>query len=129
MDSGFVLRGRPGPAGGVDWLLTIFAPDGEIAEKWWPKVITFSGSPVHKTMFDKYVTKATDYPEIADSYKSIANSMIMPVSSGRATPRCRPRVWTWMDRFWAGEIGDKDAVAGRDEGDPGGDGEVGTLAR
>lgn len=112
VDSGFAFVGGPDVQAGVDWLLTILGPDGEIADKWWPKVITFSGSPVHKTMFDKHVTKATDYPEIADSYKSIANSTIMPVVVGASYPATQTKIWPWMERFWAGEIGDKEAVTG-----------------
>ncbi len=112
VDSGFSFAGGPEPQAGVDWLLSIFAPDGDVADKWWPKVITFSGSPVHKTMFDKHVTKATDYPEIAESYKAIANSTIMPVVIGASYPATQTKIWPWMERFWAGEIGDKEAVQG-----------------
>lgn len=112
VDSGFVFQGGPEPQAGADWLLTILGPDGDPADKWWPKVITFSGSPVHKTMFDKYVVKNTDYPEIADSYKAIPNSIIMPVVVGASYPAIQAKIWPWMERFWAGEIGDKEAVTG-----------------
>jgi hypothetical protein len=112
VDSGFLISGGPEPQAGADWLLSIFAPDGDPADKWWPKVITFSGSPVHKTMFEKYVTTNKDYPEIADSYKSIANSTIMPVVVGASYPATQSKIWPWMERFWAGEISDKDAVTG-----------------
>jgi ABC-type glycerol-3-phosphate transport system substrate-binding protein len=112
VDSGFLISGGPEPQAGADWLLSVFAPDGEPADKWWPKVITFSGSPVHKTMFDKYVTKNTDYPEIAESYKAIANSTIMPVVVGASYPPVQAKIWPWLERFWAGEISDKEAVTG-----------------
>lgn len=112
VDSGFSFVGGPEPQAGVDWLLTILGPDGTPADNWWPKVITFSGSPVHKTMFDKYVVKNTDYPEIADSYKAIPNSIIMPVVVGASYPAIQAKIWPWMERFWSGEIGDKEAVTG-----------------
>jgi hypothetical protein len=112
VDSGFVFVGAPDPQEGANWLLTILAPEGDPAEKWWPKVITFSGSPVHKTVFDKVVVKNTDYPEIADSYKAIPNSIIMPVVVGASYPALQAKVWPWLERFWAGEIGDKEAVTG-----------------
>ena len=112
VDSGFVFQGGPEPQAGADWLLSVLGPEGDPADKWWPKVITFSGSPVHKTMFDKYVVKNTDYPEIADSYKAIANSIIMPVVVGASYPATQTKIWPWLERFWAGEIGDKEAVTG-----------------
>jgi hypothetical protein len=63
-------------------------------------------------MFYKHVTKNTDYPEIADSYKAIPNSIIMPVIVGASYPATQAKIWPWMERFWAGEIGDKEAVTG-----------------
>src|SRR5215213_1137265 len=40
VDAGFSFVGGPDPQEGVDWLLTILGPDGDIPDKWWPKVIT-----------------------------------------------------------------------------------------
>src|SRR5438477_286917 len=99
-DSGSGFQGGPEPRAGADWLLSVLGPDGDPADKWWPKVITFSGSPVHKTMFDKYVVKNTDYPEIADSYKAIPNSIIMPVVVGASYPATQTKIWPWLERFW-----------------------------
>jgi ABC-type glycerol-3-phosphate transport system substrate-binding protein len=110
VDGGFVFPSAPDAQAGTDYLLSILGPDGAPADAWWPKVITFSGSPVHKTTFDKWVTKATDYPEIADSYKSIPNSVILPVSVGASYGAIQTKVWNWMEQFWAGSIGDKEAV-------------------
>ncbi|HYT95008.1 MAG TPA: hypothetical protein VEL76_40200 [Gemmataceae bacterium] len=112
VDSGFIFPGAPMPQEGTDWLLSILGPDGGPAEQWWGKVITFSGSPVHKTMFDKFVVKNQDYPEIADSYKAIANSPILPVIIGSSYGAVQTKVWPWMEQFWGGQISDKEAVAG-----------------
>jgi ABC-type glycerol-3-phosphate transport system substrate-binding protein len=112
VDSGFVFRGAPLPQEATDWLLSILAPDGAPAEQWWGKVMLFSGSPVHKTMFEKFVAKNQTAPEIADSYKAIASSPILPVIIGSSYNAVQTKIWPWFEQFWSGKISDKDAVAG-----------------
>ena len=112
VDSGFIFPNAPMPQEGTDWLLTILGPEGAPADRWWSSVITFSGSPVHKTMFEKWVAKNKDYPEIADSYKTIPNSTILPVVIGSSYNAVNIKIWPWMEQFWGGKITDKQAVEG-----------------
>jgi maltose-binding protein MalE len=112
IDSGFIFPNAPSPQEGTDWLLTCLGPEGAPAQRWWSGVITFSGSPVHKTMFDKVLAKNPDYPEIAASYAAIPNSTILPVQIGASYNAVNTKIWTWMEQFWGGKIGDKQAVAG-----------------
>ena len=45
----------------------------------------------------------------ASVYRVIA---YMPVVVGASYPATQTKIWPWMERFWAGEIGDKEAVTG-----------------
>jgi ABC-type glycerol-3-phosphate transport system substrate-binding protein len=110
IDSGFLFAGAPNPQEAVDWLLAVHGPEGKPAERWWSSTITFSGSPAHKTMYDKYIAKNTDYPEIAESYKTIAGSDILPVSYGYSYNAIQSKIWPWMEKFWFGTISDKEAM-------------------
>ena len=113
VDSGFLISGGPEPQAGADWLLTIFAPDGELGRQVVAEgdhLLRLAGPQDDVREVRDEANK--DYPEIADSYKSIANSTIMPVVVGASYPATQTKIWPWMERFWAGEISDKEAVTG-----------------
>jgi len=111
--SGFVFPGAPLPQDGTDWLLSIFGPSGQPAERWWGGVLTFSGAPVHKSMLDKFVIGNKDLPEIAEwATRLLPNSNLLPSNIGYGYNATQAKIWTWMEKFWAGEISDRDAIAG-----------------
>lgn len=111
--SGFVFPNAPYPQEATDWLLSILGPEGKPAERWYSGVLTYSGAPVHKTMLDKFVVGNKDLPEISEwATRLLPNSNLLPSNIGYGYNATSAKIWPWLEKFWGGEISDKDAVTG-----------------
>ncbi|HEY3109670.1 MAG TPA: hypothetical protein VGL23_13000 [Chloroflexota bacterium] len=111
--NGFVFPGAPHPQEATDWLLTIFGPEGKPAETWYAGVTNNSGGPVHKSMLDKVVIGNKDYPELAEwATRLLPNSNLLPSNIGYGYNATQAKVWPWMEKFWGGQLSDKEAVDG-----------------
>ena len=111
--NGFVFPGAPDPQAACDWMLNIFGPEGKAAETWYTNVTNISGGPVHKGMLEKVVTGNKDYPELAEwSTRLLPNSNLLPSNIGYSYNATQAKIWPWMEKFWNGEVSDKEAITG-----------------
>jgi len=111
IDAGFVFNNAPNAQAGTDWLLSILGPEGKPAERWWSGTLTFSGSPVHQTMIDKVLKPNKDYAEVYQLISAVPNSEIITVPVAGAYAITEAKMWPWLDRFFKGELGAKEAMA------------------
>jgi len=111
--NGFVFPGAPNPQEATDWLLTIFGPEGKPAETWFTGVTNNSGGPVHKSMLDKIVMGNKDYPELAEwATRLLPNCNLLPSNIGYGYNATQAKIWPWMEKFWGGQVSDKEAIDG-----------------
>jgi len=110
IDSSSVLTGGPNPAQAMDWLLSIYGPEGVPAQTWYTGTLTFSGSPIHQTWIDKLVTPNKDITEIGDVLKILPNSQIASVAQANGFGICQVLMPPYLDRIFKGELSVKDAM-------------------
>ena len=112
IDGGFVFPNAPDGQAATDWLLSILGPEGAPAETWWKGVVTFSGQPVHQGMIDKALKGK---PELSEAYevveKALPNSQVITIPVAGAYNITASKMLPWLDRYFAGELPIKDAMA------------------
>lgn len=104
LDSGFVFAEAPHPQEGLDWLLQTLGPEGAAGDRHWSGTLTFSGMPVHKNQYEKLIANSTDFPELADAYAAVPNSVLQPMEAGKYYPIIQAKLWPWLERYWGGEL-------------------------
>ncbi len=111
IDSSAVFPNAPAPQDAMDWILSIYGPEGKPAETWYQGTLKFSGSPPYQTMIDKFVKPNKDITEINDVLGILPNSQIANVQQANGFSVCQLKLPPYMDRFFKGEFSAKDAMA------------------
>ena len=64
-------------------------------------------------MLDKVVIGNKDYPELSEwATRLLPNSNLLPSNIGYGYNATQAKVWTWMEKFWGGQVSDKEAIDG-----------------
>jgi maltose-binding protein MalE len=116
VDGAAVFPGAPDPQAALDWMLSIYGPEGAPAEAWWKGVLTFSGQPVFQSIIDKYVKTNPDISEVGEVLTILPNSQTvsLPQASGYITTQLK--LPPYLDKIFSGEQSIKEASSqARDE--------------
>lgn len=111
VDSSTVLTGAPYPQQAMDWLLSVYGPEGMPAQTWYSGTLTFSGSPIHQAWIDKLIVPNKDITEISEVLKILPNSQIVSVAQANGFNVCQVLLPPYLNRIFKGELSVKDAMA------------------
>lgn len=112
IDGAFVFPNAPNGQAAADWLLSILGPEGTPAETWWKGLVNFSGQPVHQSMIDKVLKGNQQLSEVYEVVeKALPNSQVITIPVAGAYSITSAKMLPWLDRFFAGELSIKDAMA------------------
>lgn len=111
VDSSTVLTNAPYPQQAMDWLLSVYGPEGMPAQTWYSGTLTFSGSPIHQAWIDKLIVPNKDITEISEVLKILPSSQIVSVAQANGFNVCQVLLPPYLDRIFKGELSVKDAMA------------------
>jgi len=116
VDGAGVYINAPDPQAALDWMLSIYGPEGAPAETWWKGVLTFSGQPVFQPIIDKFVKPNPDITEVGEVLTILPNSQTvsLPQASGYIVTQLK--LPPYLDKIFSGEQSIKEAsTQARDE--------------
>jgi len=110
VDSSFVFQDAPYPQEGLDWLLSIFGPEGAPADRHWSGTLSLSGMPVHQNQYERLLVNGDASPELLRSYDAVPGSTMVPMEAGKYLPTINAKLIPWMERYWGGEVEVEEAL-------------------
>ena len=116
VDGAAVFPNAPDPQAALDWMLSIYGPEGAPAEAWWKGVLTFSGQPVYQSIIDKYVKNNPDITEVYDVLQILQNSQTVSLPQANGYNITQLKLPPYLDRIFSGELSVKEGSSkARDE--------------
>jgi hypothetical protein len=108
VDGAGVFPSAPDGQAALDWVLSIYGPEGAPAETWWKGVLTFSGQPVFQSIIDKFVKPNSDITEVGEVLTILPNSQTvsLPQASGYIVSQLK--LPEYLDKIFSGELSVKE---------------------
>lgn len=110
VDGAFVLDKAQYPQDTVDFFLTMYGPEGDVADIWWKGMIAYEGAPHYQSTIDRILP--ADSPKytkwIRDSYDMLPNSTFAPMNGTHAI--LNSKITPWLERVYRGESEIKPAM-------------------
>jgi ABC-type glycerol-3-phosphate transport system substrate-binding protein len=108
IDGAGVFPGAPDGQAALDWMLSIYGPEGEAAETWWSKVLTFSGQPVFQSVIDKFVKTNPDISEVGEIMTILPNSQTVSLPQASGYIVTQTKLPPYLDKIFSGEMSIKE---------------------
>jgi ABC-type glycerol-3-phosphate transport system substrate-binding protein len=110
VDGAFLFDKAEYPQEAVDFMLTMYGPEGEVADIWWKGMVNYEGAPHIQSTIDRLLP--ADTPQhtkwVRDSYDMIPHSTFAPMNGTHFI--LNTKITPWLERVYRGDAEIKPAM-------------------